>query len=110
MVQTKSLAEFLSMVNCKLETKTPSGRQKRAVVKKEEAVKILMERHEILRTSFKSINNVPKQKILKTDEIDFKAGCFAKTNAPIAKMVVNAAKIIEVLYVGISFLPVVYSF
>ena len=56
------------------------------------------------------ISKAAKTPINETDEIDFKAGCFAKTKAPIAKIVVKAAKIIEVLYVGISFLPVVYSF
>ena len=54
--------------------------------------------------------NAANTPIKDTDEIDFKAGCLANTNAPIAKIVVRAAKMIEIRYVFISFFPVVYSF
>ncbi|MNM89635.1 hypothetical protein D3C81_1018680 [compost metagenome] len=45
-----------------------------------------------------------------TAEMDLNAGCLAKIKAPMAKIVVNTASRIDVRYVGISSLPVLYSF
>ncbi|MNI19668.1 hypothetical protein D3C73_731120 [compost metagenome] len=42
--------------------------------------------------------------------MDLNAGCLAKIKAPMAKIVVNTASRIDVRYVGISSLPVLYSF
>ena len=51
--------------------------------------------------------NIP---IIETMEIEYSAGCFAKTKTPTPKIVVKTESIMEVLCVAITFSPVRNSF